>query len=142
MDLEGRVRTVFKVLIRHFLCSWQSAKTPGGGSFGHPRQKEFLSHTPSTVTSTVMTRMHVRSSVCAHSPLSGSSVNESCAQDTEQEHGKEHCFFFAFCFCTFFHFFVFFFFLNSFFEFFLHFSFFHLFAILAPFLHLFKCTFF
>ena len=24
----------------------------------------------------------------AHSPLSGSSVNESCAQDTEQKHGK------------------------------------------------------
>ena len=24
----------------------------------------------------------------AHSPLSGSSVNESCAQDTEQQHGK------------------------------------------------------
>ena len=34
-----------------------------------------------------MTRMHVRSSMCAHSPLSGSSVNESCAQDTEQKHG-------------------------------------------------------
>ena len=34
--------------IRHFLCSWQSAKTPGGGSFGHPRQEECLSHTPST----------------------------------------------------------------------------------------------
>ena len=32
--------------------------------------------------------MHVRSSMCAHSPLSGSSVNESCAQDTEQKHGK------------------------------------------------------
>ena len=40
------------------------------------------------VTSTVMTRMHVRSSMCAHSQLSGSSVNESCAQDTEQKHGK------------------------------------------------------
>ena len=40
------------------------------------------------VTSTVMTRMHVRSSMRAHSPLSGSSVNESCAQDTEQQHGK------------------------------------------------------
>ena len=40
------------------------------------------------VTSTVMTRMHVRSSMCAHSPLSGSSMNESCAQDTEQKHGK------------------------------------------------------
>ena len=40
------------------------------------------------VTSTVMTRMHVRSSMRAHSPLSGSSVNEGCAQDTEQEHGK------------------------------------------------------
>ena len=26
--------------------------------------------------------------MCAHSPLSGSSVNESCAQDTEQKHGK------------------------------------------------------
>ena len=37
---------------------------------------------------TVMTRMHVRSSMRAHSPLSGSSVNESCAQDTEQKHGK------------------------------------------------------
>ena len=35
-----------------------------------------------------MTRVHVRSSVRAHSPLSGSSVNESCAQDTEQIHGK------------------------------------------------------
>ena len=35
------------------------------------------------VTSTVMTRMHVRSSMCAHSPLSGSSVNKSSAQDTE-----------------------------------------------------------
>ena len=42
VDLEGRVRTVFKVLFRHFLCSWQSAKTPGGGSFGHPRQEECL----------------------------------------------------------------------------------------------------
>ena len=40
------------------------------------------------VTSTVMTRMHVRSSMRAHSPLSGSSVKESCAQDTEQKHGK------------------------------------------------------
>ena len=35
-----------------------------------------------------MTRMHVRSSIRAHSPLSGLSVNESCAQDTEQKHGK------------------------------------------------------
>ena len=35
-----------------------------------------------------MTRMRVRSSICAHSPLSGLSVNESCAQDTEQIHGK------------------------------------------------------
>ena len=42
----------------------------------------------SDVTSTVMTRMHVRSSMRAHSPLSGSSVNESCAQDTEQKHSK------------------------------------------------------
>ena len=41
------------------------------------------------VTSTVMTRMHVRSSMRARSPLSGSSVNESCAQDTEQKHGKQ-----------------------------------------------------
>ena len=53
------------------------------------------------VTSTVMTRMHVRSSMRAHSPLSGSSVNESCAQDTEQKHGK-HFFIFSF-----FHFFIF-----------------------------------
>ena len=35
-----------------------------------------------------MTRMHVRSSMRAHSPLSGSSVNGSCAQDAEQKHGK------------------------------------------------------
>ena len=35
-----------------------------------------------------MTRMHVRSSMRARSPLSGSSVYESCAQDTEQKHGK------------------------------------------------------
>ena len=35
-----------------------------------------------------MTRMHVRSSMRAPSPVSGSSVNESCAQDTEQKHGK------------------------------------------------------
>ena len=35
-----------------------------------------------------MTRMHVCSSMCAHSPLSGSSVNESSAQDTEQKHDK------------------------------------------------------
>ena len=41
------------------------------------------------VTSTVMTRVHVRSSMRTHSPLSGSSnVYESCAQDTEQKHGK------------------------------------------------------
>ena len=96
-----------KVLNRHFLecesaLSWQSAKTPGGGSFGHPRQEECLCLTihiatalhllfsacALDVTSTVMTRMHVRSSMRAHSPLSGSSVNESCAQDTEQIHGK------------------------------------------------------
>ena len=32
--------------------------------------------------------MHVRSSMRAHSPLSGSSVNGSCAQDTDQKHGK------------------------------------------------------
>ena len=32
--------------------------------------------------------MHVRSSMRAHSPFSGSSVNESCAQDTEQKHNK------------------------------------------------------
>ena len=102
MDLEGRVRTVFKVLIRHFLCSWQSAKTPGGVSSGHPRQEEclcltihmatalhlFSACTPD-VTSPVMTRMHVRSSHgVSHSPSSCSSVNESCAQDTEQKHGK------------------------------------------------------
>ena len=82
--------------------SWQSAKTPGGGSFGHPRQEECLcliihiatalhlltSACTLDVTSTVMTRMHARSSMRAHSPLSGSSVNESCAQDTEQVHGK------------------------------------------------------
>ena len=35
-----------------------------------------------------MTRMHIRSSIHTNSPLSGSSVNESCAQDTEQKHGK------------------------------------------------------
>ena len=35
-----------------------------------------------------MIRVHVRSSMRAHSPLSGSSVYESCAQDTEQIHGK------------------------------------------------------
>ena len=46
------------------------------------------------VTSTVMTRMHVRSSVRAHSPLSGSSVYESCAQDTEQKHCKQLAFLF------------------------------------------------
>ena len=40
------------------------------------------------VTSTVMTRMQVRSSMRAHSLLSGSRVNESCAQDTEQKHCK------------------------------------------------------
>ena len=40
------------------------------------------------VTSTEMTRKHVCSSMCAHSPLSGSSVNESCAQYTEQKHGN------------------------------------------------------
>ena len=40
------------------------------------------------VTSTVMTRVHLRSSMRAHSPLSGSSVKESCAQDTEPIHGK------------------------------------------------------
>ena len=50
------------------------------------------------VTSTVMTRMHVRSSMRAHSPLSGSSVNESCAQDTEQKHGKHFLFFLNFRF--------------------------------------------
>ena len=32
--------------------------------------------------------MHVRSSMRAHSPLSGSSVNESCVQDTGQKHCK------------------------------------------------------
>ena len=87
--------------------NWQSAKTLGGSSFGHPRQEECLCLTihiatalhlfsacTLDVTSTVMTRMHVRSSMCAHSPLSGSSVNESCAQDTEQKHGK-HSFFFV-----------------------------------------------
>ena len=42
---KGEYELFFKVLIRHFLCSWQSAKTPGGGSFGHPRQEECLSHT-------------------------------------------------------------------------------------------------
>ena len=31
---------------------------------------------------------HAHSSMCAHSPLSGSSVKEFCAQDTEQIHGK------------------------------------------------------
>ena len=35
-----------------------------------------------------MTRMHVRSFMRAHSPLSGSSVYKSCAQDTEQKHGQ------------------------------------------------------
>ena len=98
---KGEYELLFKVLIRHFLCSWQSAKTPGGGSFGHPRQEEclcltihiatalhFFSACTLDVTSTVMTRMQVRSSMCAHSPLSGLSVNESCAQYTEQKHGK------------------------------------------------------
>ena len=101
-----RTRTnCLKVLNRHFQeCEsaliWQSAKTPGGGR--PPRQEECLCLTihiaaalhllfsacTLDVTSTVMTRMHVRSSMRAHCPLSGSSVNESCAQDTEQEHGK------------------------------------------------------
>ena len=75
-----------------------------GGSFGHPRQEECLCLTihiatalhlfsacTLDVTSTVMTRVHVRSSICAHSPLSDSSVNESSAQDTEQKHGKHGC---------------------------------------------------
>ena len=31
---------------------------------------------------------YARPLIHAHSPLSGSSVNESCAQDTEQKHGK------------------------------------------------------
>ena len=82
-----------KVFNRHFLVcesalSWRSAKTPGGG---RPPRQECLSLTihiatalhllfsacTQDVTSTVMTRMHVRSSMRAHSPLSGSSVNES-----------------------------------------------------------------
>ena len=37
VDLEGvEYELFFKVLIRHFLCSWQSAKTAGGGSFWPP----------------------------------------------------------------------------------------------------------
>ena len=79
VDLEGRVRTVFKVLIRHFLCSWQSGKTPGGGSFGHPRQEECLSHTPSTChTCTLHIALQQSYNVhdVSHSPSSGSSVNE------------------------------------------------------------------
>ena len=41
------------------------------------------------LTSTVMTYMHIHPCVM-HSPLSGSSVNESCAQNTEQIHGKHN----------------------------------------------------
>ena len=80
------------VLNRHFLecesaLSWQSAKTPGGG--WPPCQEECLCltiHIATALPSTVITRMHIHP--CAHSPLSGSSVNESCALDTEQIHGK------------------------------------------------------
>ena len=74
----------------------------GHGFVTHPRQEQCLCltvhiatalHLLSSactlyVTSTVMTRMHVRSSIGAHSPLSGSSVTEFCAQDTEHIHGK------------------------------------------------------
>ena len=90
---KGEYELFFKVLIRHFLCSWQSAKTPGGGSFGHPRQRECLSHTPSTChtcTTLVLSHSRTLSHDVLHNPLSGSSVNERCAQDTEQKHGKSH----------------------------------------------------
>ena len=117
--------SVEPTLLRDSALSWQSAKTPGGGRFS--RQEEclcltihiatalhlFSSACTLDVTSTVMTRMHFRSSTRAHSPLSGSSVNESCAQDTEQKHGKHFSFFFflPFFLVSCFSFFAFFFFL-------------------------------
>ena len=64
-------------------------------------RRSFLSHTPSTChTYTALAfslyngrdidsdDSHAHSSCVLHSPLSGSSVNESCAKDTEQIHGK------------------------------------------------------
>ena len=106
-----------KVLNRHFpecqsALSWQSAKTPGGGR--PPSQEECLCltihiatalHLLSSacaldVTSTVMTRMHVRSSMLAHSPLSGSNMNESLRAghraDTRQTCSLFFFFFFSF----------------------------------------------
>ena len=46
VDLEGRVRTVFKVLIGHFLCSWQGAKTPGGTVLAPSSGGVFVDHMP------------------------------------------------------------------------------------------------
>ena len=54
----------------------------------HCHSAALVVFSPLDVTSTVMTRMHVRSSIRAHSPLPGSSVNESCEQDTEQIHDR------------------------------------------------------
>ena len=80
---KGEYELFFKVLIRHFLCSWQSPKTPSGGSFGHPRQEECL-----CLTIHIDTALHLLLSVffTAHRRCQAQIV----AQDTEKKHGK-HC---------------------------------------------------
>ena len=61
-------------------------------SFGHPRQEECLSHTPSTChTRTTLVFSHSRT--LPHDVLHSPSVSSKrsyirCAQDTEQKHGK------------------------------------------------------
>ena len=78
--------TIYLVLKLQFFSEINSALFVPGHP--HCHGAALISVCTLDVTSTVMTRMHVRSSVRADSPLSGSSVNESCAQDTEQKHGK------------------------------------------------------
>ena len=59
-----------------------------------PRQEECLGHTPSTchtytaLAFSLYTGRDIDSDDSHASSLSGSSGNESCAQDTEQIHGK------------------------------------------------------
>ena len=109
VDLKGRVRTVFEsvdlTLPAFWSVSWQSAKTLWWS--WTPRQEECLSHIPSTchictaLAFSLHTRRdidsddsHAHSSCVLHSPLSGSSVNESCAQDAEQMYGNFFIFWF------------------------------------------------
>ena len=90
--------------------NWQSAKTPGGGSFGHPRQEECLCltiHIATALHFCFQSSLVVVDSVCTDVNTTCTMIihvrtahhrcqAQSVGQDTERKHGKHSPFFSSF----------------------------------------------